>query len=60
MCQRIVATARIKSSLRAYSLLARLSDEEYDAGMTELEAYAARAPMSEPVVEEINTFVFIK
>ena len=49
-----------KSSLRADSFLARLSDEEYEVGMTELRAHAARAPMREPVVEEIDLFVFAK
>ena len=49
-----------KSSLRADSFLARLSDEEYEAGMTELGAHAARAPKREPVVEEIDLFVFTK
>jgi ubiquinone/menaquinone biosynthesis C-methylase UbiE len=49
-----------KSSLRADSLLARLSDGDYEAGMTKLEAHSANAEMDEPVVEEIDLFVFKK
>jgi ubiquinone/menaquinone biosynthesis C-methylase UbiE len=47
-----------KSSFRADSFLARLSDEDYEAGMVELRAHAAAA--DEPVVEEIDLFVFTK
>jgi ubiquinone/menaquinone biosynthesis C-methylase UbiE len=49
-----------KSSLRADSFLARLSDEEYEAGMTVLRVHAARSPITEPVLEEIDLFVFTK
>ena len=49
-----------KSSLRADSLLARLSDADYEAGMTELRAHSATVDMDEPVVEEIDLFVFTK
>jgi ubiquinone/menaquinone biosynthesis C-methylase UbiE len=49
-----------KTSLRADSLLARLSDADYEAGMTELRARAAIVDIEEPVVEEIDLFVFTK
>jgi hypothetical protein len=55
-----------KSSLRADSLLARLSelarlsDEDYEAGMTGLKAHAAAAETDETVVEDIDLFVFRK
>jgi GNAT superfamily N-acetyltransferase len=49
-----------KTSLRADSLLARLSDADYEAGMTELRAHAAIFDINEPVVEEIDLFVFTK
>ena len=49
-----------KSSLRADSFLARLSDADYEAGMTELRAHSATVDMDEPVVEEIDLFVFTK
>lgn len=49
-----------KSSLRADSLLARLSDEDYEAGMTRLKAHAATAETDETVVEDIDLFVFRK
>jgi hypothetical protein len=49
-----------KSSLRADSFLARQSDADYEAGMTELRAHSATVDMDEPVVEEIDLFVFTK
>jgi ubiquinone/menaquinone biosynthesis C-methylase UbiE len=49
-----------KSSLRADSFLARLSDADFEAGMTELRVHSASADMNEPVVEEIDLFVFAK
>ncbi len=49
-----------KSSLRADLFLARLSDADYEAGMTELRAHSATVDMDEPVVEEIDLFVFTK
>jgi ubiquinone/menaquinone biosynthesis C-methylase UbiE len=49
-----------KSCLRAHSLLARLSDGDYEAGMTELRAHSAAVDMDESVIEEIDLFVFTK
>jgi ubiquinone/menaquinone biosynthesis C-methylase UbiE len=49
-----------KSSLRADSFLARLSDADYEAGMIELRARAAHSPKSQPVVEDVDLFVFTK
>jgi ubiquinone/menaquinone biosynthesis C-methylase UbiE len=49
-----------KSSLRADSFLSRLSDADYEAGMTRLRAHAATAQMDESVVEEIDLFEFTK
>jgi SAM-dependent methyltransferase len=49
-----------KSCLRADSFLARLSDENYEAGMAALRAHAVRADAAEPVVEEVDLFVFTK
>jgi hypothetical protein len=41
-------------------LLARLSDGDYEAGMADLRAHSAIVDMDEPVVEEIDLFVFTK
>jgi len=49
-----------KTSLRADSLIARLSDEDYEAGMAGLKAHAAAAETDEPVVEDIDLFIFTK
>jgi ubiquinone/menaquinone biosynthesis C-methylase UbiE len=49
-----------KSCLRADSFLARLSEEDYEAGMTALRAHAARDDAGEPVIEEVDLFVFAK
>ena len=49
-----------KSSLRADSFLARLSDADYEAGMTDLRAHSARADAREPVLEDVDLFVFTK
>jgi ubiquinone/menaquinone biosynthesis C-methylase UbiE len=49
-----------KSALRADSFLARLSDADFEAGMTKLRVHSANADMNEPVVEEIDLFVFAK
>jgi hypothetical protein len=38
----------------------RLSDADYEAGMTRLRAHAATAQMDEPVKEEIDLFVITK
>jgi len=49
-----------KSSLRGDSFLARLSDEDFAAGMAELRAPAAGIDPDCPVTEEIGWFVFRK
>jgi ubiquinone/menaquinone biosynthesis C-methylase UbiE len=49
-----------KSSLRADSFLARLSDEDFEAGMTALRAHAAGTSPDGAVVEELDWFVFTK
>jgi hypothetical protein len=47
-----------KLALRADSILARLSDQEFDAGLAALREHAATAPLDEPVVELVDFFVF--
>jgi ubiquinone/menaquinone biosynthesis C-methylase UbiE len=49
-----------KSSLRADSFLARLSDEDFEAGMAALRAHAARTSPSSSVAEEVDWYVFTK
>jgi ubiquinone/menaquinone biosynthesis C-methylase UbiE len=49
-----------KSALRADSFLARLSDEEFEQGMTALRAHAADIDADDAVAEEIDWFVFTK
>ena len=49
-----------KSALRANSFLARLSDTEFDQGMTALRAHSAKVSQAEAVTEEIDWFVFTK
>jgi ubiquinone/menaquinone biosynthesis C-methylase UbiE len=49
-----------KSSLRADSLLARLSNEDFGAGMAALRAHAAEINPEDTVTEEIDWFVFTK
>ncbi|MEQ1931285.1 MAG: class I SAM-dependent methyltransferase [Parvularculaceae bacterium] len=49
-----------KVSLRAYSTLACISEEEFDAGMTALRIYAATRPATEIVTEHVDWFVFGK
>ena len=49
-----------KSSLRADSFLARLSNESFNAGMAGLRAHAAEIDPSDAVTEEIDWFVFSK
>lgn len=49
-----------KSALRGDSFLARLSAEEFNAGMTELRARAAISNPVDAVTEEIDWFVFTK
>jgi SAM-dependent methyltransferase len=49
-----------KSALRADSFLARLSDEEFDRGMTALRAHVTEVDSNEAVTEEIDWFVFTK
>lgn len=49
-----------KSSLRADSFLARLSEEDFDSGMAELRARAEETNPGHPVTEEIDWFVFSK
>jgi hypothetical protein len=46
-----------KLALRADSLLARLPDSEFEAGMAALRAHAARSPPGE-ITERIDFFVF--
>ena len=49
-----------KSTLRADSFLARLSDTEIDRGMVALRAYRANSDPDEVVTEEIDWFVFTR
>jgi SAM-dependent methyltransferase len=49
-----------KSALRADSFLARLSDTEFDRGMTALRAHRVNINPAEAVTEEIDWFVFTK
>jgi ubiquinone/menaquinone biosynthesis C-methylase UbiE len=49
-----------KTSLRAYSLLARISDEAFEEGMAALAAHAAQADPNEAVTEEVDYFLFTK
>jgi len=49
-----------KTSLRADSFLARVSDEDFEAGMTALRAHAAHTSPDEAVVEEVDWYVFTK
>jgi len=49
-----------KSALRGDSFLARLSNNEFRAGMDALQAYADRIDASAPVTEEIDWFVFAR
>jgi ubiquinone/menaquinone biosynthesis C-methylase UbiE len=49
-----------KSSLRADSFLARLSNESFNVGMAGLRAHAAEIDPSDVVTEEIDWFVFSK
>jgi SAM-dependent methyltransferase len=49
-----------KSALRADSFLARLSDTEFDQGMAALRAHLANIDPDQPVIEEIEWFVFTK
>jgi ubiquinone/menaquinone biosynthesis C-methylase UbiE len=47
-----------KIAHRADSILARLTDEEFEAGLAVLRDHAAKAPPAEPVIEPIDLFVF--
>jgi hypothetical protein len=49
-----------KSSLRADSFLARLSNEGFSAGMGRLDAHGQGANQDDAVTEEIDWFVFTK
>jgi malonyl-CoA O-methyltransferase len=49
-----------KSSLRADSLLARLPNESFDAGMAALRAHAAEIDPGDAVTTEVDWFVFSK
>lgn len=49
-----------KSSLRADSFLARLSNEDFSAGMARLHAHGHGANQDDAVTEEIDWFVFTK
>lgn len=49
-----------KSSRRADSFLARLSDEDFRAGMARLHAHCHSANQEDAVTEEIDWFVFTK
>lgn len=54
------ATFVHKSSRRADSFLARLSDEDFSAGMARLHAHGHSANREDAVTEEIDWFVFTK
>lgn len=47
-----------KIALRADSVLARIPDADFDAGMEKLRVYAATRPQQAPVTEVIDFFVF--
>jgi ubiquinone/menaquinone biosynthesis C-methylase UbiE len=47
-----------KLALRADSILAQLSDQEFDVGLAALREHATAAPPDEPVIELIDFFVF--
>ncbi len=47
-----------KMSLRADSFLARIPDDEFDAGITTMREYAQNATPDQPVVEDVDFFVF--
>ncbi len=47
-----------KMALRGDSILARLPDDDFRAGMTALRAHAEHADQREPVTEELDFFVF--
>jgi ubiquinone/menaquinone biosynthesis C-methylase UbiE len=49
-----------KSSLRVDSLLARLPDDDFKAGMAALHAHASKTNPNDAVTEEIDWFVFAK
>ena len=49
-----------KSALRGDSFLARLSDNEFRAGMDALQAHGDSIAVSAPVTEEIDWFVFAR
>jgi SAM-dependent methyltransferase len=49
-----------KSALRGDSFLARLSDNEFRAGMDALQAHGDSIDVSAPVTEEIDWFVFAR
>ena len=49
-----------KLSHRADSFLARLTTEDFDAGVVRLRAHASEANLDNPVTEEIDWFVFTK
>jgi SAM-dependent methyltransferase len=47
-----------KLAFRADSILAQLSDQEFEAGLAALRKHAATAPLDEPVSELVDFFVF--
>ncbi len=47
-----------KLSQRADSFLARISDDEFDAGIAALRDYARYADPGQPVIEDVDFFVF--
>jgi ubiquinone/menaquinone biosynthesis C-methylase UbiE len=47
-----------KLAHRADSILARLSDEEFHAGLERVRRHAAGRPEAEPVIEHVDFFVF--
>jgi ubiquinone/menaquinone biosynthesis C-methylase UbiE len=47
-----------KLAFRADSILAQLSDQEFEAGLAALREHAATAPLDEPVIELVDFFVF--
>jgi ubiquinone/menaquinone biosynthesis C-methylase UbiE len=47
-----------KLAFRADSILAQLSDQEFETGLAALREHAATAPQHEPVIELVDFFVF--
>jgi ubiquinone/menaquinone biosynthesis C-methylase UbiE len=47
-----------KIAFRADSILAQLSDQEFQSGLAALRAHAATAPADQPLIELVDFFVF--